>query len=88
MRRPGGSQRAERSDLPAIETESTEDLFLAPREVRSDAAQTSRHLERPHSEVGAGFVPMLEKTIGHVVSHAIHCSAQKSLTLVSCLRDT
>jgi hypothetical protein len=71
MRRSCSPERTERADFSAVEAESTEDLFLAPRQVRSDAAQASRHLECSHLEVRAGFVPVLEETIGNVVSHAV-----------------
>ena len=78
MRRSCSPERTKRADLPAVESESTEDLFLAPRQVRSDAAEASRHLECSHLEVRAGFVPVLEKTVGNVVSHAVIVSHQST----------
>ena len=77
MRRSRSPERTKRADLPAVEAESTEDLLLAPRQVRSDAAQASRHLECSHLEVRSGFVPVLEETIGNVVSHAVILTYQR-----------
>lgn len=69
MRRPGSPQGTQSSDLPTVQAELAEDRLLTPRQVRSDAAQASRHLECSHVEVRAGLVPVVEQAIGEVVIH-------------------
>ena len=57
IRRPRDPQGAQQPDLAAAEPEALEDRFLPPGEVRPDAAEARRHLERAHVEVGAALVP-------------------------------
>jgi hypothetical protein len=66
---PGYPEGAERTDLSAIQAEAAEDRFLPPGEVRSDSAETSRHLKRSNLEVGAGRVPAGKQSIGCVIRH-------------------
>ncbi len=69
MGRPRYTQGAERADLSAIQSEAAEGRFLPSGEVRSDAAEASRHLKRSDLEVGARCVPASEQSIGCVIHH-------------------
>ena len=60
-------QGAQRTDLPAAQTETAEDFVLPPGEVWADPAEASRHLQRPHVEVGARFVPATQQSIRRVI---------------------
>ena len=74
MRRRGDPEGAQQPDLAAPEPEALEDRLLPPGEVRPDAAEARRHLERAHVEVGAALVPRAEQSVHEVFGHARHPS--------------
>jgi len=77
---PRYTQGAERTDLSAIQAEAAECRFLPSGEVRSDAAEASRHLKRSDLEVGARRVPATEQSIRCVIHHSASVTYSASLT--------